>query len=522
MAIRESTRTVNPDRNTPGDTGHARRLASGSLAQQVSQVTGLLAMFAIITVLAREYSLSEFGVYGLLASLAGYLLVVQNSAASAAVRSMSAALDDDARSTAFSTAIVIYIAAGAITGLLVAGVGVVLAATVDLSASLESDAREGALLLGLVTAVGLPVTIYRDALRASQSFVLAAAIEVTSLVVYAALVLGLALGGASIAIVIGASGAIPLLAGVGCLVAARLRALPFHFSRRHLSRKEAREFARLAGYVSAAEVAGTLIYAMDRIILGVFKNAATVGLYEGPVRAHNLVRSLNAAVTVTVLPAATRFVSEADERRLRELLVRGIRYTLALVVPLVVVGMVLAPLILEVWLGPEFREGGLAMAILMSYWLVNGCTGVLGAVLVAGERASVLARYAWIVALSNLALSLALTPLLGLEGVTIGTAVPYFAIFPFTLRQVRHVVPVPLGELFRESFLPAYLVGLALAGALTLLRVVAPPETVPTVLAAVIGGTVAFWVVFYAVVMRPSERVLVRDVAAGALRLGRR
>ena len=508
---------MSTDPNTPGEPGHARRLASGSLAQQISQVTGLLAMFAIVTVLAREYTLPEFGVYGLLASLAGYLLVVQNAAASAAVRSMSAALDDDARSTAFSTAVVIYIAAGALTGLLVAAVGLVLSATVDLSASLEHDARLGAVLLGLVTAVGLPITIYRDALRASQNFVLAASIEVASLVVYAALVLGLAFSGASIAVVVAASGAIPLLAGTGCFIVARARRLPFHFSRHRFSRAEAREFARLAGYVSAAEVAGTLIYAMDRIILGVFKNAATVGLYEGPVRAHNLVRSLNAAVTVTVLPTASRFVSEADERRLRELVMRGIRYTLALVVPLVVTGMVLAAPILDVWLGPEFREGGLAMAILMSYWLVNGCTGVLGAVLVAGDRAHVLARYAWIVAVSNLAISLALTPWLGLEGVTIGTALPYFAVFPFTLRQVRHVVPVGFAELFRESFLPAYVLGAVLAGALVLLRVAAPPETVPAVLAAVIGGIVLFWVAFYALVMRPGERGLVRDIAGGLL-----
>ena len=97
--------------------------------------------------------------------------------------------------------------------------------------------------------------------------------------------------------------------------------------------------------------------------------------------------------------------------------------------------MVLAPTVLEVWLGEEFREGGLAMAILMSYWLVNGTTGVIGPMLIACGRAPALARYAWLVAVSNLALSLALTPLLGLEGVTIGTAVPYLVGFPFLLRM---------------------------------------------------------------------------------------
>jgi hypothetical protein len=69
---------------TPGaspDEGHARRLATGSLVQQMSQITGLLAMLLILTVLARRLSLTELGVYGILSSLAGYLLVIQNAIA---------------------------------------------------------------------------------------------------------------------------------------------------------------------------------------------------------------------------------------------------------------------------------------------------------------------------------------------------------------------------------------------------------------------------------------------------------
>ena len=83
---------------------------------------------------------------------------------------------------------------------------------------------------------------------------------------------------------------------------------------------------------------------------------------------------------MTVLPARVAVRRRGRlSARLHELVTRGIRYTLALVVPLTVTGMVLAAPLLEVWLGPEFREGGTAMAILMSYWLVNGCTGVLRA-----------------------------------------------------------------------------------------------------------------------------------------------
>jgi O-antigen/teichoic acid export membrane protein len=375
----------------------------------------------------------------------------------------------------------------------------------------------GSLLLGLVTAIGWPVTIYRDALRASQLFVLAAAVETISLVAYVGLVLGLTFAGVELAVLIGASGTIPLFAGFGCAIAARLRRAPFRFRWRAVSGSLMREVAQLAIYVSFTEAAGTVVYALDRIVLGLFKSAATVGLYEGPVRAHNLVRALNAATSVTVLPTASRYVAAGDDRRMRELLVRGVRYTLGLTVPLTVTGMVLGGPILEVWLGPEFREGATAMAILLSYWLLNGCTGVLSGIIVATGRARTLAVYAWIVAPANLLMSVALTPSLGLEGVVIGTAVPYFVAFPFVMRVVLSEVAVPVGRLLRESFLPAYSLGLALTAALAIVRVAVSLDTIGTVVVTAALGIGVYWALFYGLFMSGAERRLVREIAGGAV-----
>ena len=50
-----------------------------------------------MTILARRLSVAELGAYGLVASLAGYLLVLRNSVASSAVRAMAGAVDRDER-----------------------------------------------------------------------------------------------------------------------------------------------------------------------------------------------------------------------------------------------------------------------------------------------------------------------------------------------------------------------------------------------------------------------------------------
>ena len=68
----------------------ARLLASGALLQQAAQGAGLLVLLTIVTILARRLSVAELGAYGLVASLAGYLLVLRNSVASSAIRAMAA------------------------------------------------------------------------------------------------------------------------------------------------------------------------------------------------------------------------------------------------------------------------------------------------------------------------------------------------------------------------------------------------------------------------------------------------
>ena len=484
--------------------------------QQAAGIAGLLAMLAMVTVLARKLTLPEFGVYGLLSSLAGYLLVIQNAAATAAVAGIAASAGAEERSRSFSTAAALYVAAGAAAGLAIAAVGIVLSYTVEMPSEVARQARIGAVSIGLVTAVGWPLTVYRDALRADQRFARVAVTEVAAVIAYALVVLLPAFAGAGLAVVIAASGALPLLVGIGCALAGARRDVP---RRAAIDRRVARHFAGLAGNVSLAEAANAAIYALNRVILGVFKASSLVAVYEGPVRAQNLIRSLSGAITVTALPAASRYAAEEDSARRRELLMRGGRYSTALMVPLAVTGITLAGPVLEVWLGPSFRDGGAAMAILLAYWLATAPTGVVAATLIAAGRARELARYAGAVAAANLVLALLLVAPFGLEGVAVATSFPYVAAFPWLVRRALDAARVPAGAFVRSALVPAYALGALLAAGLVALRLLASPETLPAVLGSALAALAAYWAAYYAICLDDSERRLVRDVARGLLRL---
>jgi O-antigen/teichoic acid export membrane protein len=100
-------------------------------------------LLAIITVLARRLSPAELGTYGLIATLAGYLLILKTSLGNAAVRAMTSAQTDSDRVGTFSTCVALYVLTGLITGALIAVAGFAIAAGL-LEGELQRQARLGA------------------------------------------------------------------------------------------------------------------------------------------------------------------------------------------------------------------------------------------------------------------------------------------------------------------------------------------------------------------------------------------
>ncbi len=491
--------------------GEARLLASGALLQQLAQASGLLALLVIVTLLARELSVAALGAYGLVASLAGYLLVLRNSVASSAVRAMAAAPDREARADVFAATAALYAVVGLATGALIALVAVVLAGTV-LDGGLADDARAGGLGLGALTAVGIAASVHLDGLRAERMFPAAAGAEIASVAIYVALMVTLILADADLALIIALSGALPLLSGLICALLVRRARLPFRLVRPGASRRHRADIVPTAGWLLVIELSNLAMYASGRIVLGAYRTPTAVGLYEGPVRAHNLLYALGGALAVPTVPTASRYVATGDRRRLRELAVRGSRYTLALFVPLAVTLMVLAEPIIAVWLGERYTDGAAALTILVSYWLLYGALIVTPGFLAGAGEARAAGLTLAAAAGLNLLLALILTPELGVEGPAVATAAALAAAFPVLLRIGLRASGVGLRELLGRALIPAYTFGTLLAAGLLGIRYGLEPETLPAVAATALAGVALYWAAYYALVLDPDERALARGL----------
>jgi O-antigen/teichoic acid export membrane protein len=496
---------------------HERRLAIGTISQQGAQAIAFVSMLAVVTVLGRRLPLTEFGTYGLFASLSTYLLFAQNSVETAAVKLLAPA-ENRLRDRIFTTAVMVYTAAGLLAGVVVALAGLLLPGPLGVPDALQGDVRLGAGLTGLLMLVGWPLKANRDLLRASDLYRRAAAADALGFIVMAALSVGLALADAPLWALLAAAGTVPAVTGSGALGFLVVARAHVKVEPSLLERATTREFLKLAWQLLVIGATELVVYGLDRVILAAFRSPATVGLYEGPVRAHNLVRVITGALGFTVLPAAAQYEAAGDVTRTEVLLVRGTRYVLALIVPIVTVLILLAGPILELWLGPRFAEGQWALIILVSYWYLNANTIVAGGMLVAHGHAGWLVRYSWAGAALSLTLSLILTPLFGLEGVALGTTVGYVLMFPLFMYLTLRALPVGLGSLARQAWVPAYSVAALLAALLGAVRVTTDVEGWGAVLALAAGGLALYWLVYYVAWLRPEERTLIGAVLRGILR----
>lgn len=487
------------------------RLASGTLVQQGGQLVALIAGLAIATAIGRSLSLAEFGVYGLVISFSTYLYFALGSAENAAVTTIAAATDQRARNRTYSTAVVVYAAMGLVAGTVIAAGGVLLLGAFGFRPHLVHEGRLGVVALGAVTAVGWPLKLHQDLLRASHRWGAASSAEIIGNTVVALAVLALVLVfDAPLWALIAVAGSLPFAVGLAAVAVVRTTRAPYHFDRSELSRSESRAFLRLSASMMFISASDLFINSLDRTILAAFRSAASLGLYEAAARLNNFVRAFTGSFSVTLLPVLSTLGATDDVERTRALLVRGTRYMLIAVVPPTVTGMVLGDRILASWLGERYASAGGAAAIFLAWWLLSPNTSVPSSMLIVNRHLRRMTVFSWSIAAINLALSLVLTPLLGLEGVAIGTTAAYVAVMPFFMAYAFDRLPVTARDLAREAWLPAYGAGALLAATLGGIRLAGVSlDTLPEVFGLAAAGVLGSWLGIYLLAFDASERDLV-------------
>ena len=256
----------------------------------------------------------------------------------------------------------------------------------------------------------------------------------------------------------------------------------------------------------------------DRLVLGVFTGTAAVGIYEAAAKLNGLVALLAGLPTAALMPAASHLDAQARLQTLRELYLRGTKYTAAFVLPITVGLIVLAQPLLLSWLGPEFAANSLTAQVFLLVWLIFPNLAVAFTIFVGTGRLRFLLAFTGVHAVLNLALTLLLVRPLGVLGVVLGTVIAEFVMFPVGMWYTLKVLEVGPAEYVRRVVLPTY--PLLAVTALVAWGFVVTGLTNTLVGVAAVGlvSVGAYWLGVFFLGMTGVERAEMRSFAASFTR----
>ena len=289
------------------------------------------------------------------------------------------------------------------------------------------------------------------------------------------------------------------------LAALAVTAVPgARFSPRLVSLRTARKLASFGGQLLIFRVLGSIYRPMDKVIIGIALTTSAVTTYEVANKIYMGAWLIQSLVTSAVLPA-TAF-NRDDPARLREMLLRGSSYALAIALPFVIAAFVFADPLLRTWFGAA-QTHSVTPARLLLLELVLGFAFAVGQTMLIGL--GVVRRLIWLAVgwtAMNVGLSIALVGPLGINGVVGATLVSTLLVsFPITWLSLREI-GVGAPEWTREVVVPVLPALAAQIGVSVLLLPIAENTGSLLVVAALCGLTVAVAIAVWAVLGLSSRR----------------
>jgi O-antigen/teichoic acid export membrane protein len=354
----------------------------------------------------------------------------------------------------------------------------------------------------------LPILGYLEGL---QRFATITLLGVGQLLVYVAILVPLVLHGAGVRGVAVAAATSAFLHLLAATVTARVQR--GHLRPRFgIDRASLPELTRYSWRLMVIRLTSVGYDQMDKVIVGVALSPAAVAVYQVANNLHLMARYGLSLGSSALTPVSSALAATADEARLRALLIRGTRSTVALAVPISVSVILLARPLIEGWVGPGFPGAIDAARLFVVYILFTSATTV-GVMMLIG-----MGEMDWLVSLGalsmgiNLAVSVALVNVVGVKGVIVGTTVGYSIVLVPYLRLILRRFEIGLAEFARQALVRP--LGLAVGHVALLAAAVAarPPHGFDEAL--VYGGLAfaAYLVAYVRYGADASDRMVLRSL----------
>jgi O-antigen/teichoic acid export membrane protein len=303
---------------------------------------------------------------------------------------------------------------------------------------------------------------------------------------------------------------------VAALVSLR-RAWPSARARRP-SRPLVRELLGFGIKAQVTWIADLVNVQTDKVIIALVIDVRAAGAYEIANRAVSAVRTVAMMSQSALLAAATTALAREGVQVVRSFYRHYALRAMSVALPLLIATSVISPALLAAWLGDIPDDALMIFVALTLANVANIGTGVATNIWLGEGNAGILAVFATISAVANIALTLALTPLFGLWGVVGATVATIVGMSVVAMVKFHRTHPVPGRDTLRAVGVPVALAAAASLPILLWLAVMGAPDD-GRVEGAI--GAAAFGAVFVALYWPAATRLGILPEKL-ALRLPRR
>lgn len=343
-----------------------------------ASISAVIAL-ATLPFIVRELGLAAYGLFSLLGVVSGYVGALDLGFSWGTTRFLADAIerqDHERTRNILSASLSFHLFVGLVGAVLMAAISYPL---VHWAFNVPSELRGPGTVAGLLFAAAFPFSMLNAlntaALRGAQRFGYASSLQLfnsagTVLLIVAAL----ELRGGLVAVCSVVAGWQLAVAGIGTVFARRIYGTAYAIALP--DRSLLVSLASFSFATSVSSVSSNLLYLPNRLAVGVLLPLHFAGLFSVPLAiAQRLLVVPNTLVTAA-LPSLTAAIAVNDERAFWLTARRTLTWLLALMVPLLVLGIGWAPEILRLWLGIDSSDAALVLRLSLAAVLLNSVTSI--------------------------------------------------------------------------------------------------------------------------------------------------
>ena len=331
-------------------------LARNTLLNFIGQAVPLLVGVVTIPFMVRGLGVERYGLFSLVWVILAYFTIFDLGLGRATTKYVAEALGsshEDKVPHLVWTAVTVQVLFGLLGTLVLASITPLLVERVlNIPLALKGEAKAIFYLVALSIPLALVSGSFSGVLEAAQRFDLVNAVKIPSnLLTFLLPVVGLMLGFRLVGIV-----ALTLLSRIATFSTLLLLDLRIFPNLRKFSASFAlfRRLFAYGGWIMVSGIVGPILVYLDRFLIASLLSISALTYYTAPYEAVTRLLIIPASLALTLFPTFSALEGIGDRERLGMLFARSVKYTLLILVPIVLIVVLFAGEILQIALGGDF------------------------------------------------------------------------------------------------------------------------------------------------------------------------